>query len=172
MGERCSKKASSILNIALVLCCCLIKSPWNSWLSTNLSSHANNTNLSSHISVGHKSWLTGLVPLLLISQSQDQAVLLLSLYGGGCWKSSAPKLIQVVGPVLGHVVLWLMFPFPQWNVSWGSVIAFGSCLYSFSSFLYDSPTAMRGQIPLTLRYFQEPFYQIFATDSSVFLFCF
>ena len=98
MGERCSKKVSSVLNIALVLCCCLIKSPWNSWLSTNLSSHANNTNLSPHISVGHKSWLTGLVPLLLISQSQDQAVLLLSLYGGvleiicsqahsGCWPS-------------------------------------------------------------------------------------
>ena len=99
MGETCSKKMSSILNISLVLHCCLFKSPWNSWLNRNLSSHANNTNLSSPISVGHKPWLAGLVPLHLISQNQDQGVLMLSFYGevleiicsqahSGCWPSS------------------------------------------------------------------------------------
>lgn len=161
MGERCSKKMSSILYISLVLHCCLIKSPWNSWLNRNLSSHANNTNLSSHLSVGHKLWLAGLV-LHLISQSQDQGVLMLSFYGE-VLKSYFPKPIQVVGPVLDLVILWLMFPLPQWNVSQGSVIAFRDCLYSFELSIWQ-PYSNEGSNSLTLQYFQQPFYQIFATE--------
>ena len=70
---------------------CLTNHPQMYWLKT--------AHLLSHISVGHKPWLAALVPLHLISQSQDQSFLMLSLYGevleiicsqvhSYCWPSS------------------------------------------------------------------------------------